>query len=88
MAKVRICEVCKQPIEAERAEGVPETRLCGKHSTEVEKYGGEFLMTATQERTSKTGSLKINYGGISTTRTRNQEGIRRLRDDYLAEQES
>jgi hypothetical protein len=79
----RLCEVCKEPIELERAEGSPDTRLCLRHAVEIEKYGGEFAMTATQERTSKPGSLKLNYGGITTTRVRNHEAIRRLRDDFL-----
>jgi hypothetical protein len=83
MARTRLCEICKQPIDPERAEGSPDTRLCRDHAVEIEKYGGEFLTTATQERTSKAGSLKLNYGGISTTRTRNDEAVRRLRDDYL-----
>jgi hypothetical protein len=82
MAKVRMCEICKQPIDPERLEGSPETRLCREHAAEIQKYGGEFLMQAVQERTSKAGSLKINYGGITTTRTRNVEGIRRLKDEY------
>ena len=43
---------------------------------------GEFLTIATQERTSKQGSLKRNYGGVTTTRTRNLEAIERLREQY------
>jgi hypothetical protein len=43
-------------------------------------------MTASQERTSKEGSLKINYGSIATKAIRNQEGMDRLRDDYLDQQ--
>jgi hypothetical protein len=82
MAKVRMCEVCKQPIDPERLEGSPETRLCTTHAAEIQKYGGEFLMSAVQERTSKAGSLKLNYGGITTTRTRNDEAMRRLKDEH------
>ncbi|MEQ8787575.1 MAG: hypothetical protein RIC55_14825 [Pirellulaceae bacterium] len=51
----------------------------------IDKYGGEFLLSAVQERTSKSGSLKLNYGGVHTTKRRNVEGIQRLRDDYLAQ---
>lgn len=83
MSKVRFCEICKQPIEPERAEHLPATRLCRTHSEAIEKYGGEFKLTASQERTSKTGSLKINYGGVTTSSVRNQEAIDRLRDEYL-----
>jgi hypothetical protein len=50
MARTRLCELCKKRIEPERAEGSPETRLCRAHAVEIEKYGGEFLTTATQER--------------------------------------
>lgn len=87
MAKLRSCEICKRPIEAERIEGSPGTRLCLVHAQEIEKYGGEFLMTAVQERTSKAGSLKLNYGGISTKRTRNHDALRRLRDDFFQAKE-
>lgn len=83
MARVRLCEVCKQQIEEERAEGSPDTRLCKEHAIAIDKYGGEYKMHATQERTSKAGSLKLNYGGITTVKTRNEEGIRKLRDEYL-----
>jgi len=86
MSTVRYCEICKQPIDAERAESMPTTRLCQVHAAEIQKYGGEFKVTASQERTSKEGSLKINYGSVTTKATRNQEGIDRLRDDYLDQQ--
>jgi hypothetical protein len=82
MAKIRMCEICKQPIDAERLEGSPETRLCTTHAAEIQQYGGEFLMQAVQERTSKAGSLKLNYGGITTTRTRNVEAMQKLKDAY------
>lgn len=83
MNKLRFCEICKQPIDAERAESIPATRLCQVHAKEIEKYGGEFKVTASQERTSKEGSLKINYGSIATKSVRNQEAVDRLREDYL-----
>jgi hypothetical protein len=86
MSKVRYCEICKQPIDAERSESMAATRLCQVHAVEIQKYGGEFKMTASQERTSKEGSLKINYGSIATKAIRNQEGMDRLRDDYLDQQ--
>ncbi len=82
MARVRVCEICKQPIEQERAEVIPDTRLCVEHAREAEKYGGEFRLTAEQEKTSKKTSLKVNYGGITTARVRNQRAIDRLRDDW------
>ena len=55
-------------------EAMPEARLCTRLGMEIEKFGGEFKMSATQERTSRQGSLKLNYGGISTTRVRNDDG--------------
>jgi hypothetical protein len=88
MSKVRFCEICKQPIDPERAESLSATRLCQQHAVEIQKYGGEFKVTATQERTSKEGSLKINYGSVATTAVRNQEAISRLRDEYLDQHSS
>ena len=41
-------------------------------------------MSAEQERTSKAGSLKLNYGAVETSKKRNIEAVRRLQDDYLA----
>lgn len=86
MASIRFCEICKQEIDADRAAANPETRLCGVHVEAIKKYGGEFLVSVEDERTSKPGSLKINYGGISKlTSVRNRRGIEQLRDDYLLE---
>lgn len=79
----RLCEICKNAIEDDRLTVIPETRLCTEHAREIQKYGGEFTTTAEQERTSKPGSLKINYGGVTTKKTRNVEAVQRLRDDYL-----
>ncbi len=82
MAKSRPCEICMRPIEAERIESVPETRLCADHAQQILKFGGEFIVTATQERTSKTGSLKLNYGSVTTSKTRNQKALDKLRDEF------
>jgi hypothetical protein len=81
---MRLCVVCKAPIDAERIEAIPETRLCTQHGREIQKYGGEFVVSASQERTSQPGSLKLNYGGISTSKARNDEAIEMLRDEYEA----
>lgn len=60
---------------------------CGAFcAVEIQKYDDEFKMTASQERSSKEGSLKINYGTIATKAIHNQQGIVRLRDDYLDQQ--
>ena len=82
--KPRRCEIRKQEIDPERLEFLPETRLCLTHAKLIEKYGGEFVISATQERTSKPGSLKRNYGGVSTTSTRNTSAVEKLRQDYEA----
>jgi hypothetical protein len=74
-------------ITPERIEAVPDTRLCAEHARQVQKYGGEFIVTATQERTSKAGSLKHNYGSVTTSKRRNQEAIEKLREEYLRQQE-
>jgi hypothetical protein len=84
--KTRPCEICKQPIDAERIEAVPETRLCSTHAHQIQKYGGEFIVTATQERTSKAGSLKHNYGGVTTSKKRNEQALAKLRDEYEQQQ--
>jgi hypothetical protein len=62
------------------------TRLCTKHGHEIEKYGGDFTLSASQERTSKQGSLKLNYGGITTKSTRNEKALNRLLDEYEGQQ--
>ena len=79
---MRHCEICKQPIDADRAEAIRQTRLCTEHGREIQKYGGEFIMSSVQENTSKEGSLKKNYGGISTRLRRNERAISQLKDDY------
>jgi hypothetical protein len=83
----RPCEICQAPIDPERIEVLPETRLCTEHAKKMAKYGGEFKMTLTQERISKVGSLKRNYGGVTPSQTRNTSGIEKLRTDYQAEQD-
>jgi hypothetical protein len=78
---VRLCEICKQPLSADRME-IPGTRLCTEHGEAIKKFGGEFVLTSQQERTSKEGSLKVNYGGIATEQIRNSDAIERLRDEF------
>jgi hypothetical protein len=85
-ARTRPCEICGSPIEQERVEVLPATRLCAKHAREIRKYGGEFTITITVERLNKSGSLKRNYGGITPHRRRNGEAIAKLREAFEAEQ--
>jgi len=86
MASIRFCEICKVEIDVNRATASPKTKLCAEHAEAIKKYGGEFLIDIHEERTSKPGSLKINYGGIDkVTERRNYKGVEQLRDDYLLE---
>jgi hypothetical protein len=78
----RPCEICGHPIEPERLEVVPETRLCGEHAKLIGQYGGEFIVTGTQASLGKAGSLKKNYGDVSVERKRNTEALRKLHEAY------
>jgi hypothetical protein len=80
--KARPCEICGQPIDPERIEVVPETRLCVRHAKMVGKYGGEFIVTGTQASLGKGGSLKKNYGDVSVEKRRNTEALRKLREEH------
>jgi hypothetical protein len=80
--KTRSCEICGQPIDPERIEAVPDTRLCVEHAKRIGKYGGEFLVTGTQASLGKGGSLKMNYGDVSIHKTRNTEALRKLHEEY------
>jgi hypothetical protein len=80
--KTRACEICGQPIDPERIEVVPETRLCVKHAQMIGKYGGEFIVTGTQASLGKGGSLKKNYGDVSVEKNRNTEALRKLCEEH------
>jgi ribosome-binding protein aMBF1 (putative translation factor) len=80
--KTRPCEICGQPIDPQRIEILPETRLCVEHARSIGKFGGEFLVTATQASLGKGGSLKKNYGDVSIQKKRNTEALRKLREEY------
>ncbi len=88
MSAIRACEICKQPIDPERAEALPDSRLCTEHARAIGKFGGEFIMSSVQERTNKPGSLKRNYGGIATSKMRNHEALRKLREEFEQQQAS
>ena len=83
---MRLCVICKQAIEEDRLDAISDTRLCTQHGREIEKFGGEFKLSAEQERTSKKSSLKVNYGGITTFRKRNHDAIDDLRDEWELKQ--
>jgi hypothetical protein len=80
--KARLCEICMKAIETERLETIPETRLCLEHAEKIQKFGGEFQVSVTGERTSKQGSLKRNFGGVTPEMKRNQQGIEKLKDEF------
>lgn len=65
----RPCVRCSAMIPVERLEVMPETEICVTCSHEV---GGEFKLIAINERTSKPGSLKLNYGGVTIKKVRKQ----------------
>jgi len=81
----RPCEICQRMIDPERLEAVPDTRLCGEHARKISKYGGEFRLSASHDRTSKQGSLKHNYGGVTAHKTRNYEAVEQMRAEYEQE---
>jgi hypothetical protein len=83
---VRACYVCKQEIDAERAEAQPNTQLCPVHAAEIAKYGGEFITWSEPVRSDK-GAIKVNIGSYEVGKRRNQEALDRLRDDYLLSKE-
>jgi hypothetical protein len=64
---LRPCERCGKAIPPERAEVLPDTRLCVECSNSV---GGEFQLSFVLENLAKSGSLKKNYGSITTKKTR------------------
>jgi hypothetical protein len=64
---VKNCIRCRAEIPAERVEALPETELCIQCS---EAVGSDFIYFATNDRTSKPGSMKLNYGGVTVKRVR------------------
>jgi len=61
------CERCQKRIPAARLRALPETRICVGCSSEV---GSDIAYAIEQERTSKPGSMKLNYGGITVRKYR------------------
>ena len=80
--KTRPCEICGQPIDPERIEVLPDTRLCVDHAQQIGRFGGEFIVTGTQTSLGKGGSLKKNYDDVSIQKKRNTEALRKLREEY------
>ena len=84
--KRRFCAVCQCEIPAERVEAEEQTRLCKVHAEAIQKYGGEFTRSGQYTSLGKTESLKKNYGDVTVSLCRNEEGLSRLLDDYEREQ--
>ena len=81
--KTRPCEICGEMLDPERAEGAPTSRLCNKHAEEIRKYGGEFIVTATESSAQKKNSIRVAYGDVVISgKVRNVVGIEKLRDEY------
>ncbi len=78
MAKTRPCQRCGEPLDAERIEALPETRLCKPCSQQI---GGDFQRTFQQESLGKTESLKKNYGSINVTKKRKKIAKKEIPDD-------
>lgn len=55
------CIRCENPIPEARLKALPETELCISCS---EAVGSDFVLTSQLVRTSKEGSMKMNYGGV------------------------
>ena len=79
---LRKCDVCRCWIPPEHLEVAPESELCFAHAVEAEAYGGEHRLTWRQERTSKSGSLKLNYGSVIPKSVRNPRAVERVRLEY------
>ena len=75
----RFCEVCKQPIDVERAEALPETKLCEVHAKAILEFGGESIRVNEEERSNKVESLKKNVSGVKTKKVRNMAAMEKLR---------
>ena len=84
MSEERDRERCGEAIPARRLEALPNTRLCIECSQAI---GGDYVTYVIPEHTGKPGSLKRNYGGVATSKSRNQEALRRLREEFEQMQE-
>jgi len=80
--RTRMCVICKQLINAERAEAMPGTNLCSEHGAAIRRFGGEFITMSETENLSKPGSLKRNPGGVRTKMVRNLRAIQELHEEF------
>lgn len=80
--RTRMCVICKQMIDPERAEAMPGTNLCSEHGAAIRRFGGEFITLSETENLSKPGSLKRNPGGVRTKMVRNLRAMQELREEF------
>lgn len=64
------CIRCDEPIPAKRLEALPDTKVCVGCSAAI---GGEYHVGVELERTSKEGSMKLNYGSAKLIRRRKSD---------------
>ncbi len=79
---LRKCDICRCWVDPERVAAVPKSKLCLTHAIKAEAYGGEYRLIWRQERTSKAGSLKLNYGSVIPKSVRNPSAVERVRLEY------
>jgi hypothetical protein len=80
--KTRPCEICGEMIDPERAEALPDTRLCTEHARQMAKFGGEFKISLKQTNLGKQGSLKKNAGDVAVAgKRRNTLGVAKLKEE-------
>ena len=73
--RTRMCVICKQLIDPDRAEAMPGTNLCSEHWAAIRRFGGEFITMSETENLSKPGSLKRKPGGVRTKMVRNLRAL-------------
>jgi hypothetical protein len=81
---VRKCSICGWPIEEERAEVLPDTRLCFQHANALSRFGGEFLVRAPLNPRRLGFQPRVS----AVSKRFNQEGMDLLRRLYRRDQEA
>ena len=64
------CIRCDEPIPEKRLQALPDTKVCVGCS---EAIGGEYHTGVQLERTSKEGSMKLNYGSATLVKRRKSD---------------
>jgi hypothetical protein len=82
----RKCSLCGWPIEGERAEVLPDTRLCFQHANALSRFGGELLVRAPAMQVRFRSRLRLD--GATLTKLPNTEGVAILCRLYRRDQEA